>query len=112
MVRPSRRNGLTNTFEAADFLGVSALRNGTWVPAMANSLVHMDFQNAVNSLMHIDKAVQDISTSFCDADDKQCLAGLDGDQTCERPLRFSAFAQPSPLLLGSNTLSARWCLCG
>ena len=53
-VRRLRRSGLTNTFEAADIFGTSALRNGTWGAAMANSLVHVNFQAAAKALMHME----------------------------------------------------------
>jgi hypothetical protein len=37
-VRTCTQNGARNTFYDIDFLGVSALRNGTWVPAVVNSV--------------------------------------------------------------------------
>ena len=78
-----RRTGLTNTFEKADILGVSAFRNGTWIPAMANSLVHTDFKGVWDALNHLDTAAQDLYTSLCDKDNKSCQQGLWGMQTCE-----------------------------
>ena len=42
------RDGMTNTFEAADVLGVAAMRNGTWIPAVANSLIHLNFNVRTN----------------------------------------------------------------
>ena len=63
---------------AAEKLGMEAIRDGTFIPALIRSTLHIDFKAVSETALRLYDAAQQFSTIGCRRDDDRCMMGFDG----------------------------------
>ena len=83
-----------------DILGISALSNGSWVPAMVNSMLHLNIHGLARSYTHLEKVANDVNEVVTNNDPEQWLNTSKEWQTIKGMVQFidknmkSVAAQP------------------
>ena len=85
--------GLVSTMRQLDVLGVEALADGTWLPALAYSTVHLNAGKMAALSRRAMAIFQDVVTATCDEEDETCQAELESNTAFMKVLGIIQFVE-------------------